>query len=365
ASVKLAKLTRDLQFRQHAVLSTTASFIDVVIAVSLATTIGPWAIVVGLLARATATSALSYVLAPYRPRWLIDRVALGAIWQFGRWVALTSVITIAGNLALQAVISRRLGTTDLGIYALSLTLANLPEDTAASVVGGVAFPVHARVQDDVERTRRALQAHLTAMAVLVLPVYAAIMVLAPGGAETVLGERWSDAGQLIVLLSAASVIGIVADVVIPLFEGMRQPSRVTALLAVRTAVILTTVSWLAGAHGLLGAGIAIVIAELAVLVLAATLAARAVPHAWDGSERPLAGIAACAAMGAALALAIRTLGSGTIAVGMVGALAVATSLGALMWLDRVLALGIRRDAARAFPALAGTRPAPGVDERVR
>ena len=107
-----------------------------------------WGLVGGAIAGALMAVALSYVLAPYRPRLLLTSHAIQPLIRYGRWLFLTGLVAIAASSVTQVVISRQLGPVELGLYFLAAKLAFLPHEVATQVLGDVAFSVYARVQDD-------------------------------------------------------------------------------------------------------------------------------------------------------------------------------------------------------------------------
>jgi lipopolysaccharide exporter len=76
ASIKTAELARRLDFRPLAVIGLGQALANTVAAVGLAHMIGVWALVVGALTGSATQLVLSYFVAPYRPRMLLDARAL-------------------------------------------------------------------------------------------------------------------------------------------------------------------------------------------------------------------------------------------------------------------------------------------------
>ena len=72
ASIRLADLTRNLNFWLIAITGVIKALADTIIAIALAPYLGVWALVAGVLAGSTAYAAISYIVAPYRPRLYLD-----------------------------------------------------------------------------------------------------------------------------------------------------------------------------------------------------------------------------------------------------------------------------------------------------
>jgi lipopolysaccharide exporter len=353
ASMKVAALNRDLVFRPLAVLRLLDALVNFVVAVALARVYGVWAMVAGILAGSFLTLALSYVLAPYRPRLSFAADAVRPLIRFGRWVLVTGLITLAGGFLLRVVITRQLGTAALGLYYLAAQLAFLPSEVVSEVVGNVAFPLFARLQQDVAQAQRVFKTLLTGVAALLFPVCVVIIVTAPALVRSVLGPEWQGTEQIIRVLTLVTMVGLFADVAVPVFKGFGQPYRVTAL-EIGQSSMLVLMGWLLTARlGLPGAALAWLPAVGVSLLLSVFFIFKMLDRPFTGLGRPMVAVAASATASATLAGAVIRLVPGALGVVIGAALAVAAAA-ALLWLaDRRFALGFGQNLAWAFPQIAG------------
>jgi O-antigen/teichoic acid export membrane protein len=360
ASIRLADLTRSLEFRSLAVVGIGQALANTVIAIALAPTLGVWALVAGVIAGSAAHSALSYLLAPHRPRLLLDRIALEPLVRFGRWIFVTGLVAQLGSVTLRAVISRELGTAELGLFFLASSLAFLPAQVASEVAGSVAFPLYVRLQTHVRQAARAFQALLSGLAMLLIPASALLIVLAPAVVDNLLDARWAGAAPTIQVLALAGLIGLFGETTVPLLKGFGKPERVAVLEVVQTLLIVLAVLWLARSYGLIGAALALLLAISASQGVSAWYVRRMLPRPFSGIGAPMLFIAAAALLGAAVAWLIDTRVQGI--TGLLLAAAAGTLLtGALLWAGgRRLPLGLFADLVLAFPQLAFLIPAaPG------
>lgn len=355
ASIRVVELVRELRFKSLAFLRLPEAVVNTVVSIVLAPSIGVWALVAGPISGVVAYVALSYLLVPRRPRIRFPRQALAGLLRYGRWIFLTGVVTLAAQFTLKLVISRELGAAALGLYFLAAKLAFLPWEVG-EVMTTVAFPVHARLQADPGKTRRAFQAMLRGMAAVVLPACLILIVLAPALVEHVLGEKWSGTVSLIRLLALAPLIDVVGEAVVPLFKGIGRPDRVAVLEIVQCALLVALAWILIPRLGVAGAALAWLPALGASQILAVAFLRRTLARPFADLAPSLLGLTAVS-----LAAAAVTAG----AVGLVGgigglllALASATVvLVGLTWLlDERLRLGLREDLARVFPRAGALLP---------
>jgi lipopolysaccharide exporter len=352
ASVGVARLTREFRFRTIAVLWLVEAIANTVLTIVLAFFIGVWALVVGALVGPAVFAVLSYVVAPHRPRLRLDSSSITSLVRFGRWIFVTGLIALAGRSVLQATISRELGVVELGLYSLAVRLAFLPAEVSSAVVGSVAFPLFARLQTEPQKTATAFRTMFLGLVVLLLPVVALMVVLAPSLVHEVLADKWQGTAPLIAVLAIASAIGLFGDTAVPMFEGLGRPQLVTMVEAVQSAFLIGLVWVLADRFGLKGAVFAWIPALVASQIACWIFVRITAPRCLEGLALPLVVVLASSALAGALASAVDA------AVGGMGGLVLATLGGlglALVLLvvgDRVLGLGLLRALERVFPRLA-------------
>lgn len=253
ASAKIPVLTRRLDFRRLTFIELPEAATEAVVSIALAPLLGVWALVIGVFAANGSRLVLSYVLAPHRPRLSLDQGSARSLFRFGRWVFVTSVAAVLGEALLRAVVSRRLGTVELGLFYLATRLAFLPLQALQGIVASVGMPLHARLQEDLSRAAVAWQAGFFGLLALLVPGYAALGVLADSLTTEVLGHQWVGAGPPIQVLAGAAIVISVGVVSKPMLLGLGYP-RIPAGLTVLSTVVMAGTGWpLAGWFGVVGA----------------------------------------------------------------------------------------------------------------
>jgi PST family polysaccharide transporter/lipopolysaccharide exporter len=360
-SIKVAKLTRDLNFRSLTLISVPVAVIDTVVAVSLAQSLGVWALVAGALAGAAAGVMLSYVVAPHRPRLSLSRTAVRPLVRYGRWILVTGMVGMVGSSVVQAVIARKLGTASLGLYFLADKIASLPAEVASKVVGPVAFPLYARLQLDVRQATRAFQGMLTGMSGILCPIYAVLIALAPSLVRDVLGPQWAGTAPVIQVLAVVGIVSLLSDAIVPALNGVGQPYKVVSLEVVQSLFMILLVSSLAGQYGVVGAALAWLPGFGVCQIISAVFARQMFGRPFAGLSAPMTAIMVASVAGAAVALGLDSLLSGL--GGFVTAAFLSASVtGWLLWvLDRHFDLGFAANLPRVFPQVAALMRLSPVD----
>jgi lipopolysaccharide exporter len=353
ASIRVAEITRDLQFRRLALIALPEALVNTVVSITLAKALGVWALVAGALAGEGAYLVMSYVLAPYRPRLVFSLAAARPLVQFGRWIFAIGLVTIAGSTLLQVVISRTLGAADLGLYVLAARLAFIPAEVSGEVIGAVAFPLYARIQTKGPELVRTFRVLYTGMLALLAPVCLLLLVLAPSLVANLLGPRWDGSVPLIQLLALVSLLGLLGDSIAPILQGVGRPDWLVVIEAVQSSVLILAVWMLSDRYRVVSAGLAWLVAVGATQVLSALVMRRLLPQMFAGILRPgLAILLVSVAGGLAAWSALQFVSglAGLLIAGLVGMMTVTV----LLWdIDRRLGIGLRSDLVRAFPQLSG------------
>jgi O-antigen/teichoic acid export membrane protein len=348
---KLADLERGLNFRALALMTVAATVVNTVVAIALAPVVGVFAVVVGMLVGTATYTALSYRVERYRPRLRLDRSSTAPLLRFGRWVLATSIVGVVGEAALRAVISRRLGAAELGLYYLAARLAYLPNGVVSNVVGSVAFPLHARLLSAPEKAAEALATSLRSLVALLVPAYIVLVVLAPAVSRDLLGPQWAGTPTLVAVLSAAAVIGLISDAVFPMLRGRGQPHRITILLATRSVVLLVAVWPLTSAYGVVGAAAATICAEIPIQIATASIARSMLVRPFRGVGSVVVAATISGVTGAAIGLGLDRMLGPPLGVIPAGLAAAVVSMAVLWLLDRILGLHLAEQLVRVFPVL--------------
>jgi O-antigen/teichoic acid export membrane protein len=163
---------------------------------------GVWALVAAEIAQTTLKSAV--LLARYPPprRLALERQAFKDLAYFGGGFTVARLANYAAVYGDNVVTGRFLGPAALGYYGRAYSLMSAPAVAFGSVLDAVLFPAMAKVQDDPRRLGAAYLRGVALIALLVLPLSAAIVLVAPEVIRVALGPRWTPA------VAAFQVLGL-------------------------------------------------------------------------------------------------------------------------------------------------------------
>jgi O-antigen/teichoic acid export membrane protein len=351
-SIRMAALNRNLIFRPLAVLYIVEAMVNTTLSLSFAKTWGVWALVAGTIGGTIGMVITSYYFAPYRPRLLLKGETIKPLIHFGRWIFATNLIALTSSYLLRVLITRQFGSAGLGIYVLASQLAFLPGDIAGEAVGAVAFPLFARLQNDVQQVTRVFRALLSGLAAVLYPACALIIILAPSLSQEILGPNWRGTEDLIRIFTVVVMIGIFGEAAVSLFKGFGQPYRITLLELIQSSFTLAFVWILTKPFGLAGAALAWLPTISFSQFLSALFLQKILDQPFRGLQRPLLAIVVATGLCIATASLSRSIIPGMIgfAAAIAGGILVA---GASLWAaDRLYNLGFARNLILVFPQIA-------------
>jgi O-antigen/teichoic acid export membrane protein len=351
ASIGLAELMRKLAFRELAIVDMAKTLLNTVISIALAPSFGVWALAAGSLAGSLTYTAVSYLLAPYRPHLTLDWRKMRPLVRYGRWIFLTSLVAVSGSAVLRVVVSRQLGPTELGLYFLAAKLAFLPTEVASDVMGAVTFPLYARLQNEVDQAAQLFRANLLTLSALLIPIFTLIAVLAPALVTHILGARWEGTEQIIQLLAIIGILGLVTDIAVPAFKGLGYPFNVTWIEGAQSLSLVLFIYWFTQQFGLLGAPLAWFPAILGSVALGVLFLRQILPHPFAGLTGPLLAIGLVSLLGGVATTAVYQLYPTFIGFILAGLMGTVLITGLTWVLDWRFKLNISQSITTLFPQI--------------
>lgn len=362
-TTQLALLIRDMQFRRLELRQIAATLVGAAVGISLAVSgYGAWAIVGQILGEAVVSTALLWILSPWRPSATISAASLRRLGGFAGNVFAENVVWQASRTLSSVLIGRVLGAAVLGTYTLATTVILMPFARIAAPLQQVFFPAFSQLTDDRERMADIWLRATRLVAAVSIPALVGLAVVAPDFVQVVLGPKWAEAATVIQILA---VVGIIQALHTLNGEVLLALDRAGTLLAYTVVWSVVTVGAVAiGLRwGLLGVATAYAAAVVAVEPLRALLTTRALGIPLRRFAAALAGVTqASVLMGAAL-LAARPLLTG-LGAGPAPRLVLLTALGGTVYVFssrwrapevageiRELARRRRRAPARVEPAV--------------
>jgi O-antigen/teichoic acid export membrane protein len=257
-SMRLCLLRRAMRPLPIAIIELTAQVLGTAATVFAAYVLelGVAALVVGTLANSIVHTAGSHLLRhPHRDRFAIEPRARHEILHFGRWIFASSAVTFVAGRGDQVVLGRLLGAVNLGFYNIALTLAEAPEMLAQRVIGGVLYPLYARIHNERphDLARAYYRSRLAFDAVLQTSL-GGLYALAPWIIDLLYDDRYQAAYPMLQILALRTGFGLMA---VPCETALTARGlsvygfRRNLFVAVSVLLFLPIGHWIAGVEGVL------------------------------------------------------------------------------------------------------------------
>ncbi len=209
-----------------------------------------WALVAGIMAGAFMRVALGYLMQPYRPRLSIAKWQ--EIMSFSKWLVLNNIIRFIHSKSDIFIIGKIVGTQALGLYTIAYEIATLPSSELLAPIRRALLPGYAKMADDPKALRTGFLNVFSLTLLIGLPVAAGIGLIADPLVKIMLGEKWLASIPIIQVLAIYGLLSVATAGSGPIYLAVGKPHLMTAILSVRTAIIVPLLIWgvdLAGAYG--------------------------------------------------------------------------------------------------------------------
>ncbi len=168
-------------------------------------------LLVGQFVAALLYTGLSHFLpgTNHRDRWQMDVKIRGDVLRFGRWIFLSSALTVVSTRGDSAMLGRVLGPATLGLYNLATNIADLPETLGFRIVNSVIYPTMSRTfqsaPETFSRVFYRLRLYFDAACHTALGGLAALSAFL---IELVYDERYHAASAMLAVFSVRASLGL-------------------------------------------------------------------------------------------------------------------------------------------------------------
>ena len=248
AAVSRALLQRELSFARLAVIEAVGILAGSAASIAMAVAgLDAEALVLGTLAgQVLATSLFLRAAPPPRPR--RHRPELRDLTSFGVPNALAAAASVGSRNVDFAVLAARVPAATVGFYWRGYQLGVSLSKQLIGVIGQLALPLYARAES--AEHRRFLRSRIVRLyTLLILPVLALLILLAPLLVPAVFGERWEPAVLPTQILAVVGMINAMQGGLGPMIVAVGHPRALFTWNLVNIVSIGAAV-YIAAPHGL-------------------------------------------------------------------------------------------------------------------
>ncbi|WNB85423.1 lipopolysaccharide biosynthesis protein [Cellulomonas sp. ATA003] len=212
STVPAVLLARDLRFKELALRQILAALLSVAAAIGLALAgAGVWALVGQTLVRGVVSFAALWWASDFRPRLTFDRSEIRPMVAYGSKSLLVLLAPQARTQGEVFIIGALVNAVAVGYWTVAGRLVNVVVDVISSVVGSVAHPVFARLQEAPERLGRALATARALSALVLVPSLVALALVSEDVVPAVFGDQWAPTTTVASVLALSALLQAVTD----------------------------------------------------------------------------------------------------------------------------------------------------------
>lgn len=226
-----------------------------------------WAMVIGFLAGSLIKLIISYVLSPYWPRFVLRWQLFREMFNFGKWIFLYRLVYFANTKGVDLFVGRFLGAAALGLYQMSYRFSGAIGLEFSIALNKVTFPAYSKVKKLRSLVATAYLKAIKFSACFSFPLGVTFFVLAPTLINLLFGPAWSQMINSFRIFAALGLILPILSTGDSLFLSKGKPRLVVFLSLVKLILIFSMVWPLARAHGIVGAALAVLIVNCAMVPL--------------------------------------------------------------------------------------------------
>jgi PST family polysaccharide transporter len=293
-----ALLRRSLQFNKLAILQVSVAAFSAVIAV-IAAFAGAdyWSLILMAYANAIGNVVATWLAVRWRPGRPKRQIGLRNLVRFGGYTAAAHLMNAASDGLAPIVVGRSIGAGGVGLLNRASRLTEQFVDQLASPLSQVVLPTLARIQDDRERSRRAIRQVIEKTALLTFGLAGLLVVAGESVVLLLLGQGWEEAGLIVRILAIGSIIWSITRLLEAVVIGQGHAREMFYWTGVNLALKLFAIV-IGSRWGLVGVATAIALANWLGFMFLVAFAKRFLPLDLAGliqAGRP-AGIAVMAAI---------------------------------------------------------------------
>jgi O-antigen/teichoic acid export membrane protein len=204
-STSMMTLLRRVQSRRIMVVDLGSQLVGIAVTVLAAWYFrSVWALVAGSVTVAATRTLLSHLYAKVehtnRLRW--SKEAAQVIVRFGKWIFFSSAVGFVAQQVDRIFLGKFFGLSELGIYTVAVTLADLGTTVVTRLTHQILFPSFSRVfRETPERLKSAYYRARGALDLATLPAAGLLFALGPWVIGLMYDSRYQEAGWMLRVLT--------------------------------------------------------------------------------------------------------------------------------------------------------------------
>lgn len=226
-----------------------------------------WPLVIGFVIENLSICLFSFLLLPFRPSLIIERLYLREILKFARrMIGLPILATIFFQFDI-FIIGRLLSMEQLGLYSVARTLAMVPITAFSKTVIPVVLPLFSKLQDSKISLAKWLLKITDLVALICMPAIALSVIISKPLLSVLFGPKYGSVSIPFSILMLYIMIRLLSGIIMQLILALGRPDLQRRFAFIRVLLVMVLAYPATKAFGLVGASSTVLIGMLVLFVL--------------------------------------------------------------------------------------------------
>jgi O-antigen/teichoic acid export membrane protein len=272
-------IEKNLNFKTYFFYQSGGELIDFILSITLAILLkNYWALFFGYLGKSVFKCLLSFIIFPYKPKFELYMPRIKELFLFGKWIFVSSVLTVLSMYLDNIMVGKLIGITALGLYQVAFKFAHTGSGELINIFGGIYFPYFSVLQDDDSGSSKAYLNLLKVNMVVMALIATGMICLSPAFTVLFLKPDWQPIIPVLQILVVASFFNSVIATATPFLRGRGLPRLVMVIQIVKVAPMVIFILLLSGSLGMRGVALSVFMAEILSMIVWLILVARLIPE---------------------------------------------------------------------------------------
>jgi O-antigen/teichoic acid export membrane protein len=242
SAVPTALLRREMRYNVLAVRSLLAVVGGGAVGIGMALAgQGALSLVGYLLAQSIVGAGVLWAATDWRPQRRHSRQHFRSLWTPGAYMVGVRLMLLIQQQSPRVLIGYFLGPIALGLYAVAWRIMEILYLLLIRPLSDVALPTFARLQDDMEHLRQVLYAARRLGALITLPTFIGLALVAPELLPGALGAHWDGAIPVVQVLALAGGCMSILSIAGMMPQALGRWDLALGMRALATALIVAAI----------------------------------------------------------------------------------------------------------------------------
>ncbi|MDA8089847.1 MAG: oligosaccharide flippase family protein [Actinomycetota bacterium] len=255
---------KEMDFKKWMLISNGGSAIGILTAIGLTFWLHSiWALVIGYVMEAAGRCLLSFIVCPYLPRLHFSKEHTKTLWTYASGMFGLPILYFLFREVDVFVIGKLLPKRELGLYSMSMKLAQMPILLVSTVLNPILMPMFSAKQTDKQWINRVLIKSTAAILLAGSPIVCFCALYGKDLLTVVYGPQYAAMALPFAILLTATLLRTVSTPITNVYFAIGKPQLQRLFLIIRAVLMIIIIYPAIRFLGLTGAAGAGLIAMLA------------------------------------------------------------------------------------------------------